>query len=107
MSGKRCLRSGCGSSHRASSLSVSLGVSSLRLQGSVDADDAYDTTEFDDVGLDEVQLLLACRAYLIRKHKVEWKEKKRRSEDAASPSNQLGYFWPGRWYSDGVRYRGQ
>lgn len=94
MSGKRCLRSGCGSSHRASSLSVSLGVSSLRLQGSVDADDAYDTTEFDDVGLDEVQLLLACRAYLIRKHKVEWKEKKRRSEDAASPSNQLGYFWP-------------
>ena len=76
----------------------SLRVSSLRLQGPVDADDTHDThAEFDDVGLDEVQLLLACRAYLVRKHKVEWKEKKRRSEDAASPSNQLGYFWPGRW----------
>ena len=44
--------------------------------------------------VDEAQLLLACRAYLLRKHKVEWKQKKRRAEAAASPLNNEGYFWP-------------
>ncbi|KAL3784401.1 hypothetical protein HJC23_001285 [Cyclotella cryptica] len=43
--------------------------------------------------LDEAQVLLACRAYLIRKHKVEWEGKKVRAEAAASPLFNEGYFW--------------
>jgi len=98
VSRKRPLGAGFESSHSTYLLGVSSSSRLQVLRGSADADDTDDTpADFDDVGLDEVQLLLACRAYLIRKHKVEWKGKKRRSEDAASPSNQLGYFWPGRW----------
>ncbi len=39
-------------------------------------------------------MLLACRSYLLRKHRVEWKQKKRRAEAAASPLLNEGYFWP-------------
>lgn len=44
--------------------------------------------------INEAQLLLACRSWLLRKHKLEWKEKKRRVEAAASPLNNEGFFWP-------------
>ena len=43
--------------------------------------------------IDEAQVLLACRAYLRRKHKIEWTAKKQRAEAAASPLNNEGYFW--------------
>ena len=48
----------------------------------------------DITSINEAQLLLACRSWLVRKHKLEWKEKKRRVEAAASPLNNEGYFWP-------------
>ena len=48
----------------------------------------------DMTSINEAQLLLACRSWLLRKHKLEWKEKKRRVEAAASPLNNEGYFWP-------------
>lgn len=48
----------------------------------------------DITSINEAQLLLACRSWLLRKHKLEWKEKKRRVEAAASPLNNEGYFWP-------------
>ena len=43
--------------------------------------------------IDETQVLLACRAYLRRKHKIEWTAKKQRAEAASSPLNNEGYFW--------------
>ncbi|KAL7488377.1 hypothetical protein ACHAW6_013930 [Cyclotella cf. meneghiniana] len=43
--------------------------------------------------LDEAQVLLACRAYLRKKHKLEWEGKKVRAEAAASPLLNEGYFW--------------
>jgi hypothetical protein len=43
--------------------------------------------------IDEAQVLLACRAYLRRKHKIEWTAKKQRAEAASSPLNNEGYFW--------------
>eukprot|EP00985_Skeletonema_marinoi_P025004 scaffold17909_cov169-Skeletonema_marinoi.AAC.1 len=43
--------------------------------------------------MDESEVLLACRAYLRRKHKIEWTAKKQRAEAAASPLNNEGYFW--------------
>jgi len=43
--------------------------------------------------IDETEVLLACRAYLRRKHKIEWTAKKQREEAAASPLNNEGYFW--------------
>ncbi|KAL7543731.1 hypothetical protein ACHAXR_013009 [Thalassiosira sp. AJA248-18] len=53
-----------------------------------------ESADIDISGINEAQLLLACRAYLLRKHKLEWKAKKRRAEAAASPLNNEGYFWP-------------
>ena len=53
-----------------------------------------DTTNIDISGINEAQMLLACRAWLLRKHKIEWNEKKRRADAAASPLNNEGYFWP-------------
>lgn len=55
---------------------------------------ASESTDIDISGIEEAQLLLACRAYLLRKHKLEWKQKKRRAEAAASPLFNEGYFWP-------------
>lgn len=52
-----------------------------------------ETTDIDISSINEAQVLLACRAYLLRKHKVDWKEKKRRAQAEASLSNS-GYFWP-------------
>jgi len=43
--------------------------------------------------MDEAEVLLACRAYLRRKHKIEWTAKKKRAEAAASPLNNEGYFY--------------
>lgn len=43
--------------------------------------------------MDETEVLLACRAYLRRKHKIEWTAKKQREEAAASPLNNEGFFW--------------
>ena len=43
--------------------------------------------------LDEMQVLLACRSYLRRKHKLDWEGKKLRQEAAASPLFNEGYFW--------------
>ena len=57
--------------------------------------DATDETSVVDItSISEAQILLACRSWLLRKHKLEWKEKKRRVEAAASPLNNEGYFWP-------------
>lgn len=53
-----------------------------------------ESTDIDISSINEAQLLLACRSWLLRKHKLEWKEKKRRAEAAASPLNNEGYFWP-------------
>ncbi|KAL7547563.1 hypothetical protein ACHAWF_010853 [Thalassiosira exigua] len=53
-----------------------------------------ESADIDVSNISEAQLLLACRAYLLRKHKVEWKQKKRRAEASASPLNNDGYFWP-------------
>jgi hypothetical protein len=53
-------------------------------------------SEISDVDIskiDEGQVLLACRSYLRRKHKLIWEEKKRREEAAASPLFNEGYFW--------------
>ena len=60
---------------------------------------SHNNTSSESAGIDlssinEAQLLLACRSWLIRKHKLEWKEKKRRADAAASPLNNEGYFWP-------------
>ena len=55
---------------------------------------ASESADIDISGIEEAQLLLACRAYLLRKHKLEWKQKKRRAEAAASPLFNEGYFWP-------------
>lgn len=44
-------------------------------------------------GVDETITLLACRAYLRRKHKIEWTAKRQRAEAASSPLNNEGYFW--------------
>jgi hypothetical protein len=52
------------------------------------------TPEIDVSKISEAQVLLACRSWLLRKHKIDWKEKKRRSEAASSPLNNEGYFWP-------------
>lgn len=49
--------------------------------------------EIDTTNIDEAQVLLACRSYLLRKHKLEWTDKKRRVEAANSPLNSEGYFW--------------
>lgn len=57
-------------------------------------------SDIDISSINEAQVLLACRAYLLRKHKVEWKEKKRRAQAEASPSNS-GFFWPD---ADQLRY---
>lgn len=77
-----------------------------RLKSSVADDDVEDGqtgslatsstegVEIDVSNINEAQMLLACRAYLMRKHKLEWKQKKRRAEAAASPLNNEGYFWP-------------
>lgn len=51
-------------------------------------------SEIDVSKISEAQVLLACRSWLLRKHKLEWKEKKRRAEAASSPLNNEGYFWP-------------
>ena len=51
------------------------------------------TSESDASNISEAQLLLACRAYLIRKHKVEWKRKIERAQAEVSSANS-GYFWP-------------
>jgi len=56
-------------------------------------DTASESTDVDISNINEAQLLLACRSWLLRKHKLEWKGKKRRSEAAASPLNNEGYFW--------------
>jgi len=53
-----------------------------------------DDKTVDISGINEAQLMLACSSWLLRKHKLEWKEKKRRGEAAASPLNNEGYFWP-------------
>mmetsp|Transcript_5717 Transcript_5717/g.12454 ORF Transcript_5717/g.12454 Transcript_5717/m.12454 type:complete len:533 (-) Transcript_5717:307-1905(-) len=53
-----------------------------------------ENADIDISNVNEAQVLLACRAYLLRKHKVEWKGKKRRAQAAASPTNNEGYFWP-------------
>lgn len=53
---------------------------------------SMDNIDFSNIS--EAQVLLACRAWLLRKHKLEWKEKKRRVEAAASPLYNEGYFWP-------------
>ncbi|KAL7473887.1 hypothetical protein ACHAXS_014381 [Conticribra weissflogii] len=50
--------------------------------------------DIDVASVDEAQVLLACRSYLLRKHKLEWTEKKRREEAANSPLHNEGYFWP-------------
>mmetsp|Transcript_4275 Transcript_4275/g.7945 ORF Transcript_4275/g.7945 Transcript_4275/m.7945 type:complete len:552 (-) Transcript_4275:350-2005(-) len=57
-------------------------------------DTVSQNADVDISSINEAQLLLACRAYLLRKHKLEWKEKKRRAQAAASPSTNEGYFWP-------------
>ncbi|KAL9181407.1 hypothetical protein ACHAXT_010212 [Thalassiosira profunda] len=59
---------------------------------SIDANSTA-AADIDVSAINEGQVLLACRAYLLRKHKVEWKAKKRRAEAAASPLNNEGYFW--------------
>jgi hypothetical protein len=51
-------------------------------------------SEIDVSKISEAQVLLACRSWLLRKHKLDWKEKKRRAEAASSPLNNEGYFWP-------------
>ena len=53
-----------------------------------------ESADIDLSSINESQLLLACRSWLLRKHKLEWKEKKRRADAAASPLNNEGYFWP-------------
>ena len=53
------------------------------------ADDVYDSISPSD--LDETQILLACRAYLSKKHKLTWRNKKVRRE--AAPLFNQGYFW--------------
>ena len=53
-----------------------------------------ESADIDLPSINEAQLLLACRSWLLRKHKLEWKEKKRRADAAASPLNNEGYFWP-------------
>ena len=41
--------------------------------------------------MDETEVLLACRAYLRRKHKIEWTKKKQRAEAVEKQSH--GRFW--------------
>lgn len=50
-------------------------------------------TQLNITNMDEAEVLLACRAYLRRKHKIEWTAKKKRAEAAASPLNNEGYFY--------------
>ena len=44
-----------------------------------------------ELDLDEAQILLACRAYLSRRNKLQWRGKKVRREQAALLNE--GYFW--------------
>ena len=78
----------------------------LSLSEPVYQDDEYDE-EIDFDTISDEQVLLACRAYLSRKHRLDWTERGKRRENAALhsrlSSNQssifdtnnlaVGYFW--------------
>jgi len=75
---------------------LQLGYTKLMISTSSSNDNNNDdaANDIDISNINEAQLLLACRSWLLRKHKLEWKEKKRRADAASSPLNNEGYFWP-------------
>lgn len=68
-------------------------IHQLKLSDAEISEQNLTATQLNISNLGEAEVLLACRAYLRRKHKIEWTAKKKRAEAAASPLNNEGYFY--------------